>query len=206
LPKIEVETPAPLGRHLSLEKATPPEDGKSLFPLQPEYSLRTSFEKYRTSGLSSPMEETEEDQLATGEEASRLPAPLPPPPPPETERPKDPLDVREAMEDPPSFATLEEDEDRDDKDDRMTPSPPLISISNASVPDLSLTSPSASSLDKSLSSPPPWKFEAFPMLNRRQSWFNSTKAAMICCALTTTMVLATIIYNIILAAHGQPQG
>ena len=52
---------------------------------------------------------------------------------------------------------------------------------------------------------PRWAFEAFPKLNRMR-WFNSTKAAIVFGMLTTTMVAANVIYNIVLAAHGNYQG
>ena len=52
---------------------------------------------------------------------------------------------------------------------------------------------------------PRWPFEAFPTLNRMR-WFNSTKVAIVFCTLTTTMVSVAVIYNIVLAAHGNYQG
>jgi hypothetical protein len=213
LPKIEIETPTPatIGRHLSLEKQSSPSPpagsgGGSLFPHTQEHRLRSSFEKYRTSGLSSPMEETEDHLSAQ----SRLPAP---PPPSETERrPSAPSGTEDRLEEPESeassFASLDEEDRRDGKeDDEQDPPPPLISINDAS-PSMSSLGDTSSSLLSSLdkASSPPLKFVAFPMLNRHRRWFDSTKAAMLCCGLTTAMVLAAIIYNIILAAHGQPQG
>lgn len=51
---------------------------------------------------------------------------------------------------------------------------------------------------------PRWTFEAFPRLNRMR-WFNSTIVTIVFCMLTTIMVSANVIYNIVLAAHGNYQ-
>lgn len=47
-------------------------------------------------------------------------------------------------------------------------------------------------------------FEAFPTLNRRP-WFDSVKVAMMFCVLTSGLVMANIVYNIVLAARGSGQ-
>jgi hypothetical protein len=44
-------------------------------------------------------------------------------------------------------------------------------------------------------------FEAFPTLNRTR-WFSSIVFAVVSCVLTVIMIIATLVYNILQAAHG----
>jgi len=46
-------------------------------------------------------------------------------------------------------------------------------------------------------------FEAFPKLNSKR-WFDSTKVAIVFCGVTSVLICIDVIYNIVLAARGQP--
>jgi len=67
-----------------------------------------------------------------------------------------------------------------------------------------ITDTSAISLPVSDDETPVRVFEAFPTLNGIR-WFSSVKFAIVSCVLTSVMIIATIIYNIIQAVHNGGQ-